>query len=288
MPARHGNTNTNRDAGFTLVEVAIVLVVIGLLVGGILVGRDLIRTAEIRSVMSQVESYQAAVNTFKLKFNAIPGDMPSADAVQWGFQARAGGNGDGRVTSANCNFCVDVETECFWMDLAKANLIKNALNNNCGGPPPAVVYGMSALSAYLPPTKALNAIVAVGYFNSPINQLEYINNTHYFYVGTVASIDDSGGTLEGLIGGISDYDASLNNPPVLFLPREMYGIDAKYDDGLPRGGRVRYGAPSAGDIVPVPFANAPSRCTDGTDATGSRYYVANTQASCNMMIQAGF
>jgi prepilin-type N-terminal cleavage/methylation domain-containing protein len=65
-------------AGFTLVEIAIVLVIIGLIIGGILVGQDLIRVATIRSQVSQIDKYQAAINTFRLKYNnALPGDVPA-------------------------------------------------------------------------------------------------------------------------------------------------------------------------------------------------------------------
>jgi prepilin-type N-terminal cleavage/methylation domain-containing protein len=286
MPTRH-TTHQDATKGFTLVEIAIVLVVIGLLVGGILVGRDLIRAAEIRSVMSQVESYTAAVHVFRLKYAALPGDMTSSDAAAFGFQARNGGDGNGRVTSANCAACVDVETECFWKDLASANLIKNALNNACAGPPVSVVYGMSAISAYLPRTKALNAVVYVGYLPGAAG--DFAPNTHYFFVGTFASIDDAAGTLEGQPGGLSNYDASFNNPPVLFLPRELYGLDVKYDDGLPRGGRVRYSTIVTPTLTEsFPGANPAWHCTDTTDASGSRYNVAVTTANCNMAIQAGF
>lgn len=59
--------NTSRNAAFTLIELSIVLVIIGLLVGGVLVGRDLIKSAEIRSQISQLQQYQAAINTFKAK-----------------------------------------------------------------------------------------------------------------------------------------------------------------------------------------------------------------------------
>ncbi len=48
---RYKNGVTRLNSAFTLVELAIVLVIIGLLAGGVLVGKDLIRAAEIRSVI---------------------------------------------------------------------------------------------------------------------------------------------------------------------------------------------------------------------------------------------
>jgi len=78
-------TNTKPQQGFTLIELSIVLVIIGLIVGGILVGQDLIKGAEIRATVAQVEKYNSAVNTFRTKFNAMPGDIPQAAAATFGL-----------------------------------------------------------------------------------------------------------------------------------------------------------------------------------------------------------
>ena len=74
--------------GFTLIEISIVLVIIGLIIGGVLVGRDLINAAAIRAQISQIEKYNTAVNTFKVKFNALPGDMNATTATAFGFTPR--------------------------------------------------------------------------------------------------------------------------------------------------------------------------------------------------------
>ena len=95
-------------AGFTLVEMAIVLVIIGLLVGGVLVGADLIAVATLRSQISQINRYSAAVATFQLKFGVLPGDMPADMAATNGFVARSGaqGRGDGNgVIQGACYGC---------------------------------------------------------------------------------------------------------------------------------------------------------------------------------------
>ena len=59
---------SHKSAGFTLIELSIVLVIIGLIIGGVLVGRDLIAAAQVRAQISQIEKYQTAVNTFRGKY----------------------------------------------------------------------------------------------------------------------------------------------------------------------------------------------------------------------------
>ncbi len=82
---------SGRKDAFTLIEMSIVLIVIGLLVGGVLVGRDLIKAAEARSIIKQMERIQLAASAFRLKYNCKAGDCPNA--AQFGLGAN--GNGDG-------------------------------------------------------------------------------------------------------------------------------------------------------------------------------------------------
>lgn len=70
-------------SGFSLVELSIVLVILGLLTGGVLGGRALIRAAELRAITQEKEAFVTAVNTFRAKYNALPGDMRNATQF-WG------------------------------------------------------------------------------------------------------------------------------------------------------------------------------------------------------------
>src|SRR5271155_2823005 len=110
--------------GFTLIELSIVLVIIGLIVGGVLVGQDLIRAAEVRATIAQIEKYNTAVNTFRGKYNALPGDMNAATATAFNFTARGAfaGEGDGNgviegisanATGDNNGFLQSGETTMF-------------------------------------------------------------------------------------------------------------------------------------------------------------------------------
>lgn len=77
MSNAHASTRRS-EQGFTLVELAIVMVIIGLLIGGILKGQELIANAKISSTVSQLKGMDAAMNTFEDKYNAKPGLMSDA------------------------------------------------------------------------------------------------------------------------------------------------------------------------------------------------------------------
>ena len=83
--------------GFSLIELAIVLTVIGLIIGGVLVGQDLIKASEIRATVQQIEKYNAAINTFRVKYSGYPGDLSPSTSAAYGLYSTgmSGSNGIG-------------------------------------------------------------------------------------------------------------------------------------------------------------------------------------------------
>ena len=71
-----------KQSGFTLVEIAIVLVIIGLLLGGILKGQQLINSARVRNMADQNSGVQAAYYGFIDRYRQVPGDMLPKNACQ--------------------------------------------------------------------------------------------------------------------------------------------------------------------------------------------------------------
>jgi prepilin-type N-terminal cleavage/methylation domain-containing protein len=81
-----------RQSGFTLVEIAIVLVIIGLLLGGILKGQEMITQARIKNVVNDFNGITAAYFSYQDRYKAAPGDDGQANA-RWNT-AYGGSNGD--------------------------------------------------------------------------------------------------------------------------------------------------------------------------------------------------
>ena len=223
-------------AGFTLVELSIVLVIIGLIIGGVLVGRDLISAATVRAQISQIEKYNAAVNTFRGKYGYLPGDLPEPYATQYGFMARsqaagcpAGGlwDGNGIIEGNNTTPCNNPsdhsgdiflgETLTFWMDLSSANLISESFTyaNAANG----YACHTTQFSLCFPPAKIGRSNFVYAWSGGVAGG----DGNNYFGVSEVTSLQ---------IGGNYMY----SNPGITV--QEAYNIDKKIDDGLPQSGRV--------------------------------------------------
>lgn len=119
-----------RQAGFTLVEIAIVLVVIGLLLGGVLKGQELILNSQIRNAINEFNNVASARFTYQDRYRQIPGDDPTALLVA-GTGGRWAGvtNGDGdRTIDGDWNSAVTSPTEAnyFWQHLRNDNLVSGA------------------------------------------------------------------------------------------------------------------------------------------------------------------
>ncbi len=214
--------------GFSLVELSIVLVILGLLTGGILTGQNLIRAAELRSVTTEFQAYQTAVNTFRDKYFAIPGDMINATDF-WGQGANCpGANTDERTTPATCNGDGDGvidrsasfnEVFTFWQHLANAGLIEgqySAVPVDSSTANPTTIGGWN-----VPASKLANASWSI----------EYLGEVD---VSTNLWIDGSYGNAL-LFGG----DISSGVPTAAILsPKEAWNIDTKLDDGVAGSGRI--------------------------------------------------
>jgi prepilin-type N-terminal cleavage/methylation domain-containing protein len=121
-----------RQAGFTLVEISIVLVIIGLLLGGVLKGQELIDSAKVKNLAQDFRSTQAILYGYQDKFRALPGDdsrapshvCPSgtpACTTAGDANGIIGGNWDDAATASS-------ESIYFWQHVRFANLAAGPTN----------------------------------------------------------------------------------------------------------------------------------------------------------------
>ena len=109
--------------GFTLVEIAIVLVIIGLLLGGILKGQEMINQAKIKNVIADVTGVSAAMYGYQDRYRALPGDDKNADRWTSGGSG-VKGNGNGVIEGTyNSTGGTPPESLQFWDHLRRAGFV---------------------------------------------------------------------------------------------------------------------------------------------------------------------
>jgi prepilin-type N-terminal cleavage/methylation domain-containing protein len=239
-------TPKNQENGFTLIEISIVMVIIGLIVGGVLVGRDMIRTAELRATLSQIEKYNSAVNTFRIKYGELPGDMSSRNATAFGFAARGSfagegdGNGiiegisfDGAASNSN-QYQIAGESPMFWVDLSTANLVDGNFRTASETVVPVADVTGANVGLYFPSAK--------------------LGNGNYIYAYSIGDILVDGGGYSGSIGmavtnafaissvttimGSGSFFPGKQDGNRTISPIQAYNMDKKVDDGFPMTGNV--------------------------------------------------
>jgi prepilin-type N-terminal cleavage/methylation domain-containing protein len=123
-----------KQKGFTLVEIAIVLVIVGLLIGGVLKGQEMITNAKLKRVESDNAGIAAAMFSYQDRYLQLPGDDDGAEARFSLYTdgvadpgAQINGNSDGSIEGLWVGDSAAVapanETGNFWKHLRAAGLI---------------------------------------------------------------------------------------------------------------------------------------------------------------------
>lgn len=120
-----------QEAGFTLVEIAVVLVIIGLLLGAVLKGQELIENSRVKNAVNEINSVRAAAYGYLDRYKSLPGDdgpvgTLTARGTNW-TTVSVGGNRDGAIgTGANPFAAPTGEHLGFWQHLRAAGFLTGA------------------------------------------------------------------------------------------------------------------------------------------------------------------
>ena len=252
---------------FSLIELSIVLVVLGLLVGGVLTGRDLIKAAELRSVIKEVTYLQTSMYTFNEKYLAIPGDMKKATlfwgdnpiycsdtTIADGVPGTCNGNGNGVVNDNSAGPNQKGESFMFWQHLSNAGIIEGSYT------------GLSGPESKFDTIAGTN-VLASKYGSGCWGVDDEAGSSTYFDIPNIENILEIG-TDGTLVGDGQDCDAAL------FTPEEAWNIDAKTDDGKPGTGKV----------LAKYWDNACADASSNTDFSAD-YRVSDQSIQCSLYIQ---
>lgn len=143
--------NKSPQSGFTLVELAIVLVIIGLILAAVLKGQEMITNAKVKSVENDLRGVIAAYYAYQDRYKAIPGD-DNAAASHAGVGA-VNGNGDGLIQglfNATAAPAAATESNNFWQHSRLAGFLTGSATATVANPPTNAVGGILGVQSDVP------------------------------------------------------------------------------------------------------------------------------------------
>ena len=215
--------------GFTLIELAIVLIIISVATGSVLLGKDLIRSAELRTINTDIEQYRIAAHSFTSKYKGIPGDIknatlfwdaaPSCPTASSNIEHTCNGNGNNVIQNALGSNQYG-EWFMFWQHLSLAGFYEDKYTGYAG---PASFQDVIA-SKNVPKSRlAADTIFLLRHFDT----LAFTQG--FTFTNLMRN------TL--IIG--KDQNSNLDGDVPVLTPSEMYRVDNKLDDGSPAYGHIQ-------------------------------------------------
>ena len=195
-----------KQTGFTLIEIAIVLVIIGLLLGGVLKGQELIQSARVRNLIALQDGVKAAFFGFQDRFRALPGDYAQAAGANGNINnATVNGDGDGQIERNGAGTAAR-EDIAVWEHLSRAGFINGSYTYAAAESP-----ATNAINPYTVPMQVIND---AAYAGVAINKLN-IKTGNQIPGDIIAELDrkiDDGNAILGSFR-FSDYSPVPANAP---------------------------------------------------------------------------
>ena len=190
------------------------MIIIGLLIGGILKGQELVENARVTATVAEFNNTAAALNTFREKYDAMPGDIPNPSVRLPGCSSapcNVGGDGNRRVEGS-------LENSYVYVHMSAAGMDFGVHADGTGGVPNSVL----------------------GRPDRPRTPMG--NNSIFLFAHSTNSSGNACGPLIGPTNIGTEAFLHLKTPSCAsypLTPNEAYRIDLKFDDGNPASGSVR-------------------------------------------------
>lgn len=268
--------------GFTIIELSIVLVIIGFIIGGVLVAQDLIAAGKIRAQITQISQIDTAANSFRAKFNGVPGDYNSPASIINGVtgnnSATVGeGNGNGYIESSGVTFYLGLAGEPV-MFFAELSATGNVFNIPITTTSFSANAGTWTVNTALPPSP-LGGGNYIGIQSiPPAEGVSFPPLGNYYLIGEFAGANNGAGEPGTTAAGLTVSQA--------------LALDAKLDDGFPTTGNVFVGGTLAfATATPLPTlsgGSATGPCYNNTPTPNVYYAAGLNTVACNLVIKVGF